>query len=82
MNRVQRGEQFDKIILKEDHPLTQEEHEKCPACRKGFSGGQAITLVTIGPGDDSEGMKACREGRAYNAVAIPAHWWCVTGEEA
>ena len=74
-----RTEEHKKIILKEGHPLTK--GEKCPACQKGFEGNQAITLVSIGPGDDPEGMQACREGRVYNAVAIPAHWWCVTGEE-
>jgi hypothetical protein len=53
----------------------------CPGCSKPFKKGEYTTLVAIGPGDSEESRKRCREGRVYNAVAIEAHFACVTGEE-
>lgn len=52
----------------------------CPACHKPFAEGDRTTLVALGPGDSEEAREACREGRAYNAVAIEVHWACVTGQ--
>lgn len=66
--------------LTDDHWLVVGD-ETCPACKKHFAAGDSTTLVLIGPGDDPETRQRCREGRAYNGVAIPAHWACVTGEE-
>lgn len=53
----------------------------CPACRIPLAAGDYTTLVPIGPGSDAEERRRCREGRAYNAVAVEAHCACVTGEE-
>ncbi len=61
-----------------DHPSV---GDLCPACGKAFRAGDYATLVAIGPGDDPENQQNAREGRAYNAVAVEAHWACVTGEE-
>lgn len=55
------------------------EGRKCPGCGQKFSEGDFTTLVGIGPGDDEDERALCREGRPYNAVAIEAHYACVTG---
>lgn len=55
--------------------------EKCPACKMGFKAGEHVTLIALGPGEDPEGRAKARAGQAYNAVAIPVHWACATGEE-
>lgn len=54
--------------------------KECPGCRELLRAGQFTTLVVIGPGPDIEERAKARTGRAYNAVAIEAHWSCVTGE--
>ena len=51
----------------------------CAACRKKFKPGDYTTLIALGPGDDPEGQKRCREGRPYNAIAIEVHYSCATG---
>lgn len=53
----------------------------CPACGNPFKKDEFTTLVPIGPGDSEESRRKCREGKAYNAVAVEAHYACVTGEE-
>lgn len=55
--------------------------EVCAACKKAFKVGQFTTLIALGPGEDVEGRRQAREGRAYNAVALEVHWACATGEE-
>ena len=60
-----------------DHPSV---GEKCPGCNQSFKEGDFTTLVVIGPGDDPEAQRKHREGGWYNALAIEAHWACVTGE--
>jgi hypothetical protein len=52
----------------------------CPACKVPFKAGDYTTLVMLGPGDDEKAQERARAGRAYNAVAVEAHWTCVTGE--
>lgn len=52
----------------------------CPGCSLPFEAGCYTTLLVVGPGDDLESQRRCREGEPYNAVAIEAHWSCVTGE--
>lgn len=52
----------------------------CPACGQPFKAGDYTTLVEIGPGDDPEAQEKKRAGAPYNAVAVEAHWQCVTGE--
>lgn len=66
--------------LKADHPLVTGD-KTCPGCQKPFAAGDVTCLVTIGPGDDPEERKKAKEGRAYNAVALPAHYGCVIGED-
>jgi hypothetical protein len=51
----------------------------CPACGKPFEIGQHTTLVALGPSDDPEQQELARAGRTYDAVAIQAHYPCVTG---
>lgn len=63
-----------------DHPLVQD-GDTCTGCKRMFEAGQYVALVTIGPGDDKEARYQARSGKAYNAVAVPVHWSCVTGEE-
>ena len=67
--------------LPADHPLVYDETYRCPGCEKEFKPGEITTLLTIGPGSDPEARRRARTGRAYNAVAVPAHWACVTGIE-
>lgn len=70
--------------LKADHPLvtgTGTYTDNCPGCQQRFKEGEYVTLVTVGPGDDVEAQQAARDGRAYTAVAMAAHWKCVTGED-
>lgn len=54
----------------------------CPACAVEFKAGDYTGLVALGPGSDLEERQRAREGRPYNAVAIEAHWGCMTGEDA
>ncbi len=61
-----------------DHPSV---GNPCPACRDPFIAGDYTTIVPLGPGDDPESRERARAGRVYNAVAVEAHWSCVTGEE-
>jgi hypothetical protein len=67
--------------LPDDHPLVAKGGPTCAACQHVFVPGDVTALVAIGPGDDPEERERCREGRYYNAVSVPAHWACVTGEE-
>lgn len=78
--------------LTDDHPLVKSNQgdcngcgqplgDECPGCHKPFLAGELVTLVPIGPGDDPEARTLARIDRHYNAVAIAAHWACVTGEE-
>jgi hypothetical protein len=62
---------------KADHPGI---GNPCPACKQSFVAGDYTTLVMIGPGDDPDAQERARAGRVYNAVAVEAHWTCVTGE--
>lgn len=64
--------------LKADHPTVGQE---CPACHTPFKEGDELALVPLGPGADLEERERAREGRPYNAVAVPVHWGCATGEE-
>ncbi len=61
-----------------DHPSV---GNPCPACRDPFAAGDFTTIVALGPGSDPESRERARAGRVYNAVAVEAHWSCVTGEE-
>jgi len=51
----------------------------CPGCQQPFKAGDYTTLVAIGPGDDPDARRHARKGRAFNAIAVEAHWDCVTG---
>jgi hypothetical protein len=65
-------------------PLKEGDHElklTCPGCDCRFAVGEYVGLVPIGPGATPEYRKKAREGRAYNAVCVLAHWACMTGEE-
>lgn len=76
-NPYARGRPFDP--LQPDHHMVTS-GLTCPACQKPFLVGQRPTLVAIGPGEDEEERQRAREGRPYNAIAVPAHWACVSGE--
>jgi hypothetical protein len=65
--------------LAANHPLVSP-GESCAACRLSFQEGDYVTLVPLGPGDDPKERDRARYGRPYNAVAVAAHWACVTGE--
>lgn len=67
-----------RFVVAEGSPAVD---EVCPACRVALKLGDAITLVPIGPGEsEEEREKARTPGRFYNAVAVVAHYACVTGE--
>ena len=51
----------------------------CPGCKEPILVGEYVTLLAVGPGDDPEQRRKARAGRPYNAVAIIAHYECVTG---
>jgi hypothetical protein len=53
----------------------------CPGCQEKFKPGEFGVLLAIGPGSDPEARARALAGRPYNAVALPAHWACVTGDE-
>ncbi len=61
-----------------DHPSV---GNPCPACHVPFAAGAWTTLVMLGPGDSEDARERCLAGRAYNAVAVEAHYACVHGEE-
>jgi len=61
----------------EDHPSI---GTLCPGCRVPFQAGDYTTLITVGPGPDLEEQERALVGRSYNAVALEAHWTCVTGQ--
>src|SRR5262245_25507767 len=80
--RPRQGDQaVRKYILNDEHPLVTDLTEVCSACKTRFKAGDTITLVSLGPGDSEEGRKRAREGRAYNAVTVPVHYACATGED-
>jgi hypothetical protein len=64
--------------LAPDHPLAKD--GQCQACNVPFQAGDWVTLIALGPGDDPEARAKARAGRPYNAVALPVHWACATGE--
>lgn len=64
--------------LKENHPLVK---DQCHACQRPFEVGQYVTLVPLGPGENAEARRKAREGKHFNAIAVPVHWACATGEE-
>ena len=70
--------------LAADHPLVAgilgTGIDKCPACQQSFLAGDYVTLIPLGPGVDDEAQKRARVGRAYNAIALPVHWPCATGD--
>jgi hypothetical protein len=63
--------------LSADHPAV---NKPCPGCRRAILAGAFVTLLAVGPGDDPEEREKARNGRPYNAVAVAAHWECVTGD--
>jgi hypothetical protein len=65
------------LLMEGDHILTL----RCPGCGVQFQIGEEITLVPIGPGSNVDARARAREGRPYNAAAVPVHWTCATGEE-
>jgi hypothetical protein len=67
--------------LKVDHPLVADRAAICPGCHLHFYAGDVITLIPVGPGDNSDERARARAGQPYNAVSIPVHWACATGEE-
>lgn len=72
------SERHHRYTVSEESPAV---GEVCPGCRKPIAAGEAITLVPIGPGEDEEEREKARTpGRFYNAVAIVAHYPCVTGK--
>lgn len=54
---------------------------ECPGCDQPFRPGDYTTLVPLGPGDDPEQRRRCRERLAYNGRGIEVHWACATGQE-
>ena len=78
MSEWKTGPEHSKFGPKEaDHPSVGQE---CPACHEEFIAGDYTTLIPLGPGDDEEAREKAREGEPYNAIAVEAHWACVTGE--
>lgn len=67
--------------LQADSPLVGDPKQFCPGCKQQFVEGDIVTIVVIGPGDDPEARRAHREGLAYTAVGVAAHYACVTGED-
>jgi len=65
--------------LDADHPLVNP-GQNCPACGLAFRQDDYVTLISLGPGDDEEARALARAGRPYNAVALPVHWACATGQ--
>lgn len=63
-----------------NHPLVRDK-TPCAACDLPFWEGEVVTLVPIGPGPDAEQSRLAREGKTYNALSVPVHWKCATGEE-
>lgn len=66
-------------------PLKSDSHlikrgARCIACDKHLKEGDIITLIVIGPGDDTESRERANAGRPYNAIAKPCHWDCADPE--
>jgi len=61
---------------KADHPSVR---ESCPACKQPFAKGDYTALMPLGPSDNKEEQDKCRDGLAYNAVAVEVHYACATG---
>lgn len=67
--------------LSADHPLVNDATgTNCPGCNQRFRAMDVITRVAIGPGDNEDARRLCLEGSFYEAVGIPVHWACATGE--
>jgi len=52
----------------------------CPGCEKQIAIGDFITYIPIGPGNDVEKQRLCRQHQVYEAVCVVVHWTCATGE--
>ena len=58
---------------KADHPSIGTE---CPACHVPFKEGDYTTIVSLGPGEDTEARARRDAGRPYNSVGLEVHWEC------
>lgn len=70
-----------RTITRWPSKLTQDHKLPCSVCGGLIQAGQYPCLIPAGPGEDHEARRRAREGRPYNAVALIAHWACVSGEE-
>jgi len=61
-------------------PLSRTLPKVCPACDEPIKKGDYAALIPLGPGDDEDDRKRCREGLAYDVVCVAVHWACHTGE--
>ena len=59
--------------LKPDHHLV---GQVCQACGFTFEVGQRTALIPLGPGFDEEARMKAKDGRYYNAIALPVHAAC------
>lgn len=66
--------------LAEDHWLARGDAE-CPGCHRGFAAGEVTCLLVMESEENTQAAAEAEErgAGAYNAVATPAHWTCVTG---
>jgi hypothetical protein len=75
-NRTLNGVNLEKLVAESvDHS------RRCAACGRMIWVGYAYTLIRLGPGFSDVERRRAREGNAYNAVRVPVHWACATGEE-
>lgn len=72
------GRQFPPLAA--EHPLVTDQHS-CAGCEEIFRTGDVTTLVIIGPGNDPDAQDKAYLGRVFNAVAVPVHYTCATGEQ-
>jgi hypothetical protein len=62
-----------------EHPLAD---LYCPACDDVLGNGDPVTLLVLGPGAGEDARERHREGRWFNAQALPVHLACLGGDPA
>lgn len=51
----------------------------CAGCGKAVGLDDMVGYILVGPGDDSAARAAAAAGKCYPAIAVVAHWACITG---
>lgn len=54
----------------------------CPACEQPIQGGDAVSILMLGPGNDPDRRAKALAKVPYDIVCVEVHWACRTGDES